>query len=149
MTYTQRNFSEFLLNQPEIRLYLPFPDWFGSKRTSVWIQINRNMVNTIWFQVNLIRLRKNVSVCNHSWLNMPCLKLSRYAWASLKNKQCYSIINNSQTKIILSEALFSYKFFFLKLEPSPLSFNRILRGKIASSQIYIVGTARSYKLISN
>ena len=53
--YTQRNFSEVLLNQLEIRLYLPFSDWFGSKRMSVWIQINRKIVYTIWFRVDLIR----------------------------------------------------------------------------------------------
>ena len=28
----------------------------------IWIQINRKMVNTIWFQVGLIRLLKNFSV---------------------------------------------------------------------------------------
>ena len=41
--YTHRNIFEILLNQPEIRLHLPFSDWFGSKRTSVWIQINRKL----------------------------------------------------------------------------------------------------------
>ena len=46
--YTQRNLLEILLNQTEIRLYLPFSDWFGSKRKSVWIQIYWEMVNTIW-----------------------------------------------------------------------------------------------------
>ena len=35
-TYTQRDLFEILLNQNEIRLYLPFSDWFGTKRTSVW-----------------------------------------------------------------------------------------------------------------
>ena len=34
---------------PEIRLYLPLSDWFGTKWKSVWFQINRKMVNTIWF----------------------------------------------------------------------------------------------------
>ena len=53
--YTQRNLFEILLDQLEIRLYLPFSDWFWSKRTSVWIQINRRAVNTIWFRVDLIR----------------------------------------------------------------------------------------------
>ena len=38
---TKRIFFEILLNQPEIRLYLPFSDRFGSKRTSVWFQINQ------------------------------------------------------------------------------------------------------------
>ena len=31
--YTQRNLFEILLNQSEIRLYLLFSDWFGTKRT--------------------------------------------------------------------------------------------------------------------
>ena len=43
----QRIFFEILLNQPEVSMYLPFSDWFGTKPTSVWIQINRNTVNTI------------------------------------------------------------------------------------------------------
>ena len=37
-------------------------DWLGTKRTSVWFQINRKMVNTIWFRVDLIRFRKDFSV---------------------------------------------------------------------------------------
>ena len=60
---TRRNFFEIFLNQPEIRLYLPFSDWFGSKWTSVWIQINQKMVNTFWFRVDLIRFWKYFSVC--------------------------------------------------------------------------------------
>ena len=54
---------EILLNQTEIRLYLPFSDWFGTKQTYVWFQINRRMINTIWFRFYLIRFRKNFSVC--------------------------------------------------------------------------------------
>ena len=65
----QRNIFEILLNQTEIRLYLPFSDWFGTKSTSIWIQINRKMVNTIWFRVDLISFRKDFSVCNHvAWM---------------------------------------------------------------------------------
>ena len=60
--YTQRNLFEILLNQTEIRLYLPFSDWFGTKLTSVWFQINRNMVNTIWYRFDLIRFGKDISV---------------------------------------------------------------------------------------
>ena len=45
------------------RLYLPYSDWFGTKRTSVRFKINRTMVNTIWFRVDLIRFRKDFSVC--------------------------------------------------------------------------------------
>ena len=57
---------EIIINQPEIRLYLPFSGWFVSKRTSVWIQINRKMVTTIWFRVDLIRFQKYFSVCSLS-----------------------------------------------------------------------------------
>ena len=69
---TQRNLSKVLLNQPEIRLCLLFSDWFGSKRTSIWIQINQKMLNTIWFQVYLIRFRKDFSVCKspEAWLRI-------------------------------------------------------------------------------
>ena len=42
-----KNLFEILLNLPEIRLDLPFSDGFGTKRTSVRLQINRKMVNTI------------------------------------------------------------------------------------------------------
>ena len=51
-----------MLNQPEIRLYILFSDWFGSKRTSVSMQINRKTVNLIWFWVDLTWFRKNCSV---------------------------------------------------------------------------------------
>ena len=46
---THRNIFGILLSKTVIRLYLSFSDWFGSKRKSVWLQINRKMVNTIWF----------------------------------------------------------------------------------------------------
>ena len=53
--HTQKNLFEILLNQPDIRFYLPFSDWYGTKRTSVWFQINWKTINTIWFRVDLIR----------------------------------------------------------------------------------------------
>ena len=61
--YTQRNLFQISLNQTEIKLYSLCTDWFGSKRKSVWIQINWKMLNTIWFQVDLIRFRKYFSIC--------------------------------------------------------------------------------------
>jgi len=51
--YIQRNIFEILWNHTEIRLYLPFSNWFGTDRTSGRFQINRCMVNTIWFQFDL------------------------------------------------------------------------------------------------
>ena len=50
-SYTEKSFLEILLNQPKIRLYLPFSDRFGFKRTSVCIQIN-------WIQTD-VRLHPN------------------------------------------------------------------------------------------
>ena len=64
LEYTEKNLFEILLNQPEIRSYLPFSDWFGTKRTSVWFQNNREIVNTIWFLFNLIKFGKYFSVCD-------------------------------------------------------------------------------------
>ena len=56
LVYTQRNLFGILLNQTKIRLYLTFLNWFGTKRTSVWFQINRLMVNTIWFRPPLLEI---------------------------------------------------------------------------------------------
>ena len=63
--YTQRNIFQ---NQTEIRLYLPYSDWFLEQQTdaSVRFQINRKMVNTIWFRFDLIIFRKDFSVCGSS-----------------------------------------------------------------------------------
>ena len=73
--YTQRIIFQILSNQPEIRLYLPFSGWFGTKRTSVWFQINRKMVNTTWFQVDLIRFRKDFSVSRPEMVSFICWHL--------------------------------------------------------------------------
>ena len=35
---TEGNLFKISLNQTEIRLYLSFFDWFGTKRTSVWFK---------------------------------------------------------------------------------------------------------------
>ena len=57
--YTQKNTFKILLNQPEIRLYLPFSDWFGTKRTSFWClnQSENGKYNMIsgWFNKILKR----------------------------------------------------------------------------------------------
>ena len=62
--YTQRNLFEILLKETEIRLYLPFSDWFGTERMLVWFHINLKVVNKIWFRFDLIRPRKYFSVCS-------------------------------------------------------------------------------------
>ena len=57
--YTQRNLIKSNRNQ----IVFTISDWFGTKWTSVWLQIKRKMVNRIWFRVDLIRFRKKFSVC--------------------------------------------------------------------------------------
>ena len=45
-------------------MYLTFSEWFETETdVSVWFQINRKRVCTIWFRVDLIRFRKYFSVC--------------------------------------------------------------------------------------
>ena len=63
---TQRNVFEILLNQTEITLYLPCTDWFGTANVHCAFAVlnkSRKMVNTIWFWFDLIRFRKDFSVC--------------------------------------------------------------------------------------
>ena len=65
---TQRNLFEILLNQTEIGLYLPFSDWFGTKRTSFWFQIHPengkyNLIS-VWF--NKIS-KRFLCVCGVQW----------------------------------------------------------------------------------
>ena len=55
---------EIFWNQTDIRLYLPFSDWFETKRTVVWFQINRKMINTIWCRFELIRFLWRQKMCN-------------------------------------------------------------------------------------
>ena len=52
---------EILSNQTEIRLYLSLSDCIWTKRSSVLFQINRKMVNIIWFRFDLIIFRKAFS----------------------------------------------------------------------------------------
>ena len=42
-----------------------------NQRTSVWFQVNRCMVNTIWFQFDLTRFRKDFSVCSVYTVHSP------------------------------------------------------------------------------
>ena len=74
-----------LLNQPEIRLYLPFSNWFGSKRTSVWFRINRKMVNKIWFRVDLITFLCVYITCERKFRSIFFKYLSRYDSEAMNN----------------------------------------------------------------
>ena len=56
--YTQRNIFQILLNEPEIRLYFTIFRLICDNKRTVSVccsKINRCMVNTIWFLVDLMR----------------------------------------------------------------------------------------------
>ena len=57
--WKQRNWLLILVKPTDIRYYLPFFDWFGTKRNTVWFQINWKLVNNIWFNQN----QKPISRC--------------------------------------------------------------------------------------
>ena len=65
------NFFRNLIKSNQIRLYLPFSDWFGTKRPFVWFQITRKMVNTIWILFDYIWFRKDFSVCKWNIRSIP------------------------------------------------------------------------------
>ena len=54
---------KILVKSTGIRLYLPFSDWFWTKRNSVWFQIKRKMVNTIWFRLIRQESQVDFSAC--------------------------------------------------------------------------------------
>ena len=101
ITYAQKFFFEILFNQTEIRFYLPFSDLFGTKRTSLWFSINLRMVNTIWFRFNLIRFRKDFSVC----------RLERY----LQPLIYYCITWGLYYKVYLYKEAFSVDLFIISI----------------------------------
>ena len=57
MSSNRRNLFEFLSNQTQIRLYLLFFNWYGTKRTSVWFHLK------ILFCSNSTTFRTDFSVC--------------------------------------------------------------------------------------
>ena len=74
--HTQRNIFQILLNQPEIRLHFSFSDWFGTKRKPICFHINRKMMNTILFWFDLIRFRKDFSLCETGKIPSKACRIS-------------------------------------------------------------------------
>ena len=92
---------EILLNQTEIRLYLPCTYWFETKQTvSVWFQINRCMVNTISFRFDLTIFQKDFSV--HRIQNIPHTEKPTFS-ASLNRRKEIWIKIKLQIKFALSK----------------------------------------------
>ena len=94
--HTQRNIFEILLNLTEIRLYLPFSDWFRTENGTIRLLflINWKIVNTIWFQFDLIRYRKHFSAfgskhCYRYLLRLLC----RLVWNIADSITHYTILH--------------------------------------------------------
>ena len=96
--YTQRNLFEILSNQTGVRFYLPFSDWFGTEQTSVWFQIIRKIVYTIWFRFDLIRFQKDLSVFKKIlWSNIfYSLQYFCSQWIELGGKKLYKVVTLCQ-----------------------------------------------------
>ena len=77
------NLFEFLLIQTEIRLYSPFSDCFDLKQqTDVSLNPNQSdMVNTIWFRFELIRIQK---VAKPAFPESACQKYRHVSIARLE-----------------------------------------------------------------
>ena len=130
---TQRNIFQILLNQTEIRLYLPFSDWYGTKRTSVWFQINLKMVNTIWFKVDFEKIflwvamswsRKRLSTTLQStlpWHLNKLLSIDHLRKAGHYNSPTFmyrSLTENLQrSNVQMSERLASLSYIMDHLKP--------------------------------
>ena len=68
--HTDKSFL-ILLNQTEIRLCLPFSDWFKTKRTFVWFQINRKIIYTNLISVKFNKISKIIlCICG----NFPTIR---------------------------------------------------------------------------
>ena len=111
--YTQRNLFGILLNQTEIRLYVPVSDWFGTKRTPFgaksigkWqIQSDFGLI-TIWFPYtkrNFCFLSNSTSsICFNKFRHFVLVK-SELCYLRSKRKisiQLYSVYSIKKDKSI-------------------------------------------------
>ena len=111
---TQRNLFEILLNQTEIRLYLPYSNWFGTKRTSVCAlnQSENGKYNliSVWFN-----RERDVSCIFHNlvinwkdfWFQKKNLKHTPSSCCSVQNTCKQSIF-----EVMLNETKFGLQLHF-------------------------------------
>ena len=92
-------------------------DWFGTKRKSVWFQINRNMVITIRFRFDLIRFRKKFSVCSElqNSANVASSEGDARCYKINANKIWASVSNSEQESQKIMRNNFFCRFYFFKL----------------------------------
>ena len=113
----------FFLNQSEIRLYLLFFYWSGTKWTlPIWFQINLKMVNTILFRFDSLIIIKDYKA---------------YLWVTLKlylknsQKPAKLIVNTrSLCSGKLLDAIILLLYYFIKLMLLPGIFNSSALAKI-------------------
>ena len=59
VSHAQEKSFRILIKSNRNQIVFTIYNLFGTKQTSVWLQINRKMVNTILFRFDLIRIRKD------------------------------------------------------------------------------------------
>ena len=115
--HDQRNLFEVLINQTKIRFYLAFSNWFGTKRTSVRFQINRKLVNTIWFRFDVIEFWKDSLCVPYLERTPPGTIKNKHNFATKKNILVFCITNiiiaiNLLPSSELGKYIYMYLFFY-------------------------------------
>ena len=142
--------GEILLNQTEIRLYLPCICRFGTKRTSVWCQIIRKMVNTIRFRFDLITFRKYLSVYTFKPIGtISASKSEQKNVCSVCDEYFFAYVTEDSKKKIHRKKIIK-RFFFVILEFSETYYDLVaikIGAKLnSSSKMFIEKSHKSRKL---
>ena len=150
MSYTQRNIFGILLNQTEIRLYSRFSDWFGTKRTSVRYYTNQKMVNTIWFQFDVIRFGKYLPACRVNWANIRASMLIICMFLAWERSACVAfLVTRCTEKTIFpfpfkSNGLWSWWQFSFRFSTIWKSIWFKIKGRL-SARSYLIQFERKWK----
>ena len=92
-------------------MYIPFLDWFWTKRNSIWFKITRRMVYTIWFRLVYQESEVDFPVCTCIKNTIFCVdKLRKYFLDKLHRviyelKKKYSLKGKGRPRILW---IFSY-----------------------------------------
>ena len=119
--HTEKSFR----NEPEIKLYLLFSDWFGIKRTvSFWFQFNRKTI-IFWFDLeskqNSVWCSKSIGKLSHFGLILGPNRIQFGVTNQLENLYDFGSICN-QTKFSLVFRI-NWKFIWLRFDITRLKKN--------------------------
>ena len=105
--HTEKSFRNLIKSNRNKIVYTIFRlIWNQTDTVRLLFQINRCMVNTIWFQVDLIRFRKNFSVCASHWV-----RTFETQFRSIFNCPIIGENNNMHYYICIPEASYGVLFW--------------------------------------